>query len=263
MDLETIQIQDIAKLSKQNEEMLEMLAEALSSLSIASQKRVIEMANNLRNLKEKDSLANNAPSSPSQPASTSTEKAKSFTKEEKIAIAIKAIKTGNLTQVAKDIGKPESTVRGWRDQFKAEVEQKLAGEESKKGKRRRQREPKFIKMEKKLLEEIFRRREDGLTISMAEIKHLALEYAKELYPTSGFSASNGWFTRYVKRYHLSRRTPTHVMQTACENFQVIVNSFFKEIRTYKFKLEVLKEIPLKSKILFVNMDEVINLIFFI
>jgi len=96
---------------------------------------------------------------------------------------------GNLTRVTKEIGNPESTARGWKNQFNKEVEEKL-NEEGTSYKRRRQRESKYIKMEKEVLREILEKKEAKLIISLKDIKELAIRYAKILYPKGNFTASN-------------------------------------------------------------------------
>lgn len=114
----------------------------------------------------------------------------------------------------------------------------------------------FADMEKVLLEEILRRREEKLSITMKEIQQqLALEYTKRLYPNEKFLASNGWFWKFCRRYKLSRRTATHVITKACEHFELIVDQFFKVIRSNCFKVEGLKSVPNKRRIVFLNLDE--------
>jgi hypothetical protein len=66
-------------------------------------------------------------------------------------------------------------------------------------------------MEKLLLEEILRRRDNHEAINMRDIQALAKNISKILYPEVKFLASNGWFSRFVKRFKLSRRTATHIM----------------------------------------------------
>lgn len=180
---------------------------------------------------------------------------KSWSKAEKIAVVIRAVREGNLTKIAKEVGKSESTVRGWKEQYSQDIEEKIK-EENISIKRKRRREPKFIKMEKEVLKEIMERREKKLAISMKEIQMLASDYAKKLYPGEKFTGSHEWFSRFVRRYNLSRRTATHTMQKACEDFKEVVESFWKKIHQDRFDIEVMGKIPDKNKVVFLNMDEV-------
>lgn len=102
-------------------------------------------------------------------------------------------------------------------------------------------------MEKEVLKEIMERREKKLTISMKEIQMLAIDYAKKLYPGEKFTGSHGWFSRFVRRYNLSRRTATHTMQKACEDFKEVVESFWKKIRQDRFDIEVMGKYQIRTK----------------
>jgi hypothetical protein len=93
-----------------------------------------------------------------------------MTREQKIKIVIEAINSGNLSKVAASYGKPESTVRSWNSRYYSEIRQILADQEIKiNEKRKRVARPKFMKMEKLLLQEILKRRSDKLAIGMREI----------------------------------------------------------------------------------------------
>ena len=64
--------------------------------------------------------------------------------------------------------------------------------------------------------------------------------AKELKTTEKFIASNGWFCRFIKRYRLSHRTPTHTLISFSDKYSEGVKQFRIEIEKERFNIERLK-----------------------
>ena len=112
-------------------------------------------------------------------------------------------------------------------------------------------------MEQKLFEWVLEERQKKLSVSMKEISDRARIFFSECYPLAAerFSASHGWFSKFVTRFNLSRRSPTHVVQQVRSEVEEDMKSFWKNIYEIRSKAETFREEGI-SKTIILNIDEV-------
>ena len=168
-------------------------------------------------------------------------------------IALEAIKQQNNSKVARQYGITEGAVR----KFIANSKQ---NEEfiSQLGKRKPpSRNVQYEDMEEKLKMWIGDQRIKKLAVSMNDICNKAKEFYTEIYPgnLTQFKASKGWFWRFTKRAHISRRSPTHVLQQLKGDTEKVIHEFWDEITKLRTKYEVFREEGFK-RVVIINIDEV-------
>lgn len=182
-----------------------------------------------------------------------------FTQDQRLQIAIEAVREGNNSKVARTYKISEAAVRRCRESFIYNSDlQSVLGKRSKEHKAT----GKYPQMETLLLEWIQEQRQKKLSVCMKDIRDKAKILFAETYPESPdrFSASTGWFCRFIRRSNLSRRTPTHVVQQIRENALKDITSYLREITETRTKIEILRELGDFTETLIINIDEVpINL----
>ena len=114
----------------------------------------------------------------------------------------------------------EKSVRLWREELT--VPQELA----KSLKKKKVLACKIPRHGGELLEWMREERKKGNEIHTLDLK----VKARTLNPDPTFSASNGWFYRFLRRNSISKRAPTHIMQKLCTDFIESVKTYLGEIR---------------------------------
>ena len=158
--------------------------------------------------------------------------------QERLQIAIAAVREGNNSLIAKKYNMTEGGVRRCIKAFSNKDEfLSILGKGSFVSKSRK---CKYTDLEEQLKMWIRDQREKKLAISMKEICSKALEIFTILYPAhiGEFNASRGWFWRFVKRANLSRRCPTHVIQQFREDVNKEIKEFWKEVWNIRTKVEI-------------------------
>ena len=189
-----------------------------------------------------------------------TSSQKRLTSHQRLQIAIRATLEQNNVTIAKEFNVSEGTVRKCLKKYQ-EDEEYLKSVEVVRGNAKRKpprRVPKFPETEAKLLEWIIEQRLEKLSVTMKDIQRKSLEIHSTLPSESQepFSASRGWFLRFIARNNLSRRTPTHVMQQLREGVVEDIKMFWQEIIKLRTKIEILREIKDVERVIFLNIDEV-------
>ncbi len=71
----------------------------------------------------------------------------------------------------------------------------------------------------------------------------ALDLFKNCYPGTleEFAASNGWFIKFLKRGHLSHRTPTHILQQMKKNVEGEILAFRQKILHLRKSVESIRD----------------------
>ncbi|XP_066903338.1 jerky protein homolog-like [Halyomorpha halys] len=127
-------------------------------------------------------------------------KRKSYTVEEKLAI-INRVKNGaSKAQLKRELGIPESTIRGWVDE-----EEKLISfinnvDNNSALRRKRTRMGKLSDLEKCLFTWFVQKRSEGEHISGPILKEQAEKFHQDLGIKEKFAASDGWLWRWQKRH---------------------------------------------------------------
>uniref|UniRef100_UPI00358F3C65 tigger transposable element derived 5-like n=1 Tax=Myxine glutinosa TaxID=7769 RepID=UPI00358F3C65 len=131
-------------------------------------------------------------------------KRKSFSVKDKLH-ALDAIKTKSQTQVARDPGIPESTLRGWKSQ-EEKLRVSLCKVEEEAGlKAKHLKTAKDGSLDDSLYEWFVQARSEGLPISGPILKAQAEKFDKQINgETSQFKASNGWLDRFKRRHEISQ-----------------------------------------------------------
>ena len=127
----------------------------------------------------------------------------SYTHEFKIRAVNFAIKIKNNRKAAEELGCNEANIRRWKkdiEKIKAEPRQNHSI-----GKRK----AKWPEMEVLVKDFVIQKRLKGLCVSRGLIRLEALKQAKKL-NINGFSASEGWCTRFMKRHGFVIRCPTKI-----------------------------------------------------
>lgn len=65
---------------------------------------------------------------------------------------------------------------------------------------------------------------------MQMIKEEAIKLVNKIYPGKPFRASNGWFSRFIKRNRLSRRAATHSIQKITGETESQILEFWSNIK---------------------------------
>jgi len=182
---------------------------------------------------------------------------KRLSSNQRLQVAVSARLQGNNTSVAREFGISEGAVRKCLKKF-AEDEDFLRKVANGTVKRKPStRTALFPAMELKLLEWIAEQRSAKLSVSMKNIQDKALQlHSASPEAIQPFSASKGWFCKFLTRHKLSRRTPTHVMQQMRESVVEDIKKFWLEIARLRIKIEVFQELGDVQKTLFLNIDEV-------
>ena len=112
--------------------------------------------------------------------------------------ALDAIKTKSQTQVARDLGIPESTLRGWKSQ-EEKLRASLCKVEEEAGlKAKRLKTAKDVSLDDSLYEWFVQARSEGLPISGPILKAQAGKFDKQINgETSQFKVCNGRLDRHV------------------------------------------------------------------
>jgi len=97
-----------------------------------------------------------------------------------------------------------------------------------------------------LLEEFKKKRQKGIMVNGLLLKALALQ-APSAYKPDGFSASNGWLSKFLARNEIVKRKKTHQTQT-------IVEKLTKEMLNYMEALQTLNDSG--EDLIYINFDEV-------
>lgn len=139
-------------------------------------------------------------------------------------------------------------MRNWRKEFPY-IQEEF---KNKRIKQRRRSFGKWHTMELKLIDWIKKQREAKISIQRLDI----VNKAKEILGDPTFIGSSGWFTRFKERWNIRKRISTHVVQKLKEDSKKEISIFLHELKEFKFNVEVLKKVPNKTDIVFVNMDEV-------
>ena len=125
-------------------------------------------------------------------------------------------------------------VREWRNK-----ENKMLTIESQSLKKMRMVLTPYDDLVKKLTEWVLYLRNNGLMVTRTNIRHQAFQTVKER-GQSGFKASAGWCTRYMRRNNLILRQKTHIAQKLPKDVDCKVDSFFKFVidlrKEYDFSL---------------------------
>jgi len=182
---------------------------------------------------------------------------KRLTPHQRRQVAIQATLQKNNTKVAKDFQITEGTVRKCLKKFQND-EEFLKSTQGKAQRKPAIRGAKFPETEMSLLKWIIEQRSLKLSVTMKDIQKKALELHSTCPSESqeAFVASTGWFSRFIARTKLSRRSPTHVMQQMRENVVEEIQAFWQDINKLRVKAEILRELGDTEKTLFLNIDEV-------
>jgi hypothetical protein len=84
----------------------------------------------------------------------------------------------------------------------------------------------YMDIEEKLMKWFSERRDAGVRVTGKALKCEALRLHKEG-GSQSFKASNGWFTRFKKRHHISFRRTTHITQKSVEVTDDLVDRFLR------------------------------------
>ena len=119
----------------------------------------------------------------------------------------------------REFGVTEKMVRDWRNQ-----ENKMLTIETQSLKKMRMVSSPYDDLEEKLTEWVLDLRSNGLRVTRMNIRHRALQIAKER-GQSDFKASAGWCTRYMRRNNLFLRQKTHIAQKLPKHVDCKVDRF--------------------------------------
>ncbi|XP_075439265.1 uncharacterized protein LOC142483066 isoform X1 [Ascaphus truei] len=135
-----------------------------------------------------------------------TNKRKRFTLKEKIA-ALDRIRSGvQQTQVARDLGVNESTVRGWKKEEHKLRDAAKSMETDNGLKRNRLRKPRYNPLDKAVFQWFVKERSEGAPLSGPLLQTQAKKVYNQLYGKESipFTASSGWLNRFRKRHGISK-----------------------------------------------------------
>ena len=119
--------------------------------------------------------------------------------------ALDAIKTKSQTQVARDLGISESTLRGWKSQEEKLCASLCKVEEEAGLKAKRLKTAKDVSLDDSLDEWFVQARSEGLPISGPILKAQAEKFDKQINgETSQFKAINGWLDQFKCRQGISQ-----------------------------------------------------------
>ena len=134
----------------------------------------------------------------------------------------------------REFGVIEKMVQDWRNK-----ENKMLTIEIQSLKKMRMVLTPYDDFEEKLTEWVLDLRNNGLMVTRTNIRHRALQIAKER-GQSDFKASAGWCTRYMRRNNLVLRQKTHIAQELPKDVDCKVDSFLKYVidrrKEYSFSL---------------------------
>ena len=85
-------------------------------------------------------------------------------------------------------------------------------------------------MEESLHKEFLELRRKGVKVKGWWFKTRAKAILESTTPSATFKFSEGWFTRFKKRYHVSFRRPTNTAQKAPSEKEEAIQNFHQEIR---------------------------------
>ena len=94
-------------------------------------------------------------------------------------------------------------------------------------------------LEEALFQWVIDRRNDCKVVTRKKIQRKALELAESLEMVKPFNASNGWCANFLKRYGLTTRTKTHQSQRLPNKVVPKVVDFFRYVRYYYAKNNVM------------------------
>ncbi len=188
--------------------------------------------------------------------SSETKKKSKLSPKERLEIAIEAVQERNNCKVARAHKISEAAVRKCIKNF--QNNDKITSLRTKRRQGSNSKGCKFPEMEQKLLEYIIEQRMKKLSVSKQDIKTKALDLFKNCYPGTleEFAASNGWFIKFLKRGHLSHRTPTHILQQMKKNVEDEILAFWQKILRLRTSVESIRDMGEQTNTLFVNIDEV-------
>lgn len=141
----------------------------------------------------------------------------------------------------------EKSIRDWRNDPKFN----LSYEEDNANKTRIQKRDikgRFQGMEEDLIKEIKEKRAEGRPVNRNWIK----SRAKDLTAEPNFQASDGWLNNFIKRWKLSLRVPTKVMQKISENYAFLAKDFIEKVRAKRSEYVEKKSL----EVIFGNVDQV-------
>jgi len=218
--------------------------------------QIQHLNDHIKSLAEK--LTSSASNVQSSEKKSQIDKKNKFKPEERLNIAIEAVNEGNNSKVARAHGISEAAVRKCVKDFKDDQTVLSVLNRKRKLIQSSSKGSKFPEMEQKLIEYIVEQRTKKLAVRKLDIIAKALEFHKTCYPSAQehFSASNGWFHRFVKRANLSHRTPTHVLQQLKVNIEDEILEFWKKIIRLRTSVESIREMGDQKQTLFLNIDEV-------
>uniref|UniRef100_UPI00358E3FF6 tigger transposable element derived 5-like n=1 Tax=Myxine glutinosa TaxID=7769 RepID=UPI00358E3FF6 len=131
-------------------------------------------------------------------------KRKTFSVKDKLH-ALDAIKTKSQAQVARDLGIPESTLRGWKSQEERLRALLCKVEEGEGLKAKRLQTAKDVSLDDSLYEWFVKAHSEGLSISGPILKAQAEKFDKQINgETSQFKARNGWLDRFKRCHRISQ-----------------------------------------------------------
>jgi len=141
----------------------------------------------------------------------------------------------------------ESLVRSWRkdERLNEAYEFDRANENRK---RIRKIHSPYYKLEELLVQKIKEKRLNKQRVSRDWI----VKEAKDIFGDEKFVGSSGWFSNFRKRWRISRRVATHIIQKLKDDYAVELKTYLEEVRRFRFDAEMRE----KKEVIVGNMDEV-------
>ena len=104
----------------------------------------------------------------------------------------------------------------------------------------------FLEAERQLVSTIEKKRSEGERVT----KDFIVAEAKRTFNDNNFKGSPGWFSNFKKRWKISRRVPTKVIQKLADDYAGQVVEYLEKMRRVRFDFE-----KRRGKFIFGNMDQ--------